>query len=47
MGGNLLDPAVATISNGQLDLSVAANQLHGSEIQSLPGNWSYGYYEAS
>ncbi len=50
-GGNVLDPALAQISrpfgsatDGALLLSVAANDLRGSEIQTLKG-FSYGYYE--
>ena len=53
-GGNTMDPALAQLSStypgdsgiGFLSLSVAANELRGSEIQTmtLPG-YGYGYYE--
>ena len=50
-GNNVLDPALASLMsayNGQLggylSLSVKANSLRGSEIQSLP-SYGYGYYE--
>jgi beta-glucanase (GH16 family) len=53
-GGNLIDPTLANLTSqydgkpgGYLSLSVAANQLHGSELQSLtlPG-YNYGKYES-
>ncbi|ARN81304.1 small metal-binding protein SmbP [Methylocystis bryophila] len=50
-GNNVLDPALASlmsVHNGQpggfLSLSVKANALRGSEIQTLP-SYGYGYYE--
>ena len=53
-GGDTMDPALAQLSStypgdsgiGFLSLSVAANELRGSEIQTmtLPG-YGYGYYE--
>ncbi len=50
-GGNMLEPSLAEIipggpGEGQLTLTVAANEKRGSEIQSLatPG-YGYGYYE--
>jgi hypothetical protein len=54
-GGNILDPALAKLSSsyndqssGFLSLTVKANELRGSEIQTvtLPG-CSYGYYETN
>jgi hypothetical protein len=50
-GGNVLDPALASLTStykgqpgGFLSLSVKANSMRGSEIQSLP-SYGYGYYE--
>ena len=50
-GNNVLDPALAALipkyegrSGGFLSLSVKANELRGSEIQTLP-SYGYGYYE--
>lgn len=45
-GGNFLDPALAEVSGGQLSLTVAAGEMRGSEIQTLP-TYGYGYYETS
>ncbi len=50
-GNNVLDPALAALlpayegqPGGFLSLSVKANELRGSEIQTLP-SYGYGYYE--
>jgi hypothetical protein len=51
-GGNVLDPALAKLtstyagesSSGFLSLTVKANEMRGSEIQTLAG-YGYGYYE--
>ncbi len=45
-GGNWLDPNLTEVNGGELSLTVAANELRGSEIQTLDG-YSYGYYETS